>query len=89
MAQLFVHHKVADYSAWRQVYDEMTALRTQFGSSGGVVMRTASDPNEIVILTHWPTVEKARAYAQSPELKEGMQRAGVISQPEVLFLDEV
>ncbi len=40
-------------------------------------------------ITDWGSVEQARAYAQSPGLKESMQRAGVISQPDVLFLEEL
>jgi quinol monooxygenase YgiN len=88
MAQLLVHHKVQDYAAWRKVYDELGRTRAQFGSTGDRVYRTANDPNEVVIISEWPDVERARAYAQSPDLKEGMQRAGVISQPEVLFLEE-
>jgi heme-degrading monooxygenase HmoA len=88
MAQLYVHHKVADYAKWRVVYDEMDALRRQFGQTGSQVFRTAADPNEIVILTAWPSIENARQYAMSPDLKDAMQRAGVISQPEVLFLEE-
>jgi heme-degrading monooxygenase HmoA len=88
MARLYVHHKVKDYAAWRKVFDEMTTLRTRFGSTGQQVYRTSSDPNEIIILTDWHNLDEARAYAQSPELKEGMQHAGVTSQPEVLFLED-
>lgn len=88
MARLLVHHKVKDYAAWRKVFDEMTALRTQFGSTGHQVYRAPTDPNEVIILTDWQNLDQARAYAQSPDLKEGMQNAGVISQPEVLFLEE-
>jgi hypothetical protein len=88
MARLYVHHKVEDYAQWRKVFDDMTDLRTSFGMTGEQVFQVASDPKEIVIITDWPTVEKARAYAQSPDLKQGMQRAGVVSQPEILFLEE-
>jgi heme-degrading monooxygenase HmoA len=88
MAKVFAHHKVADYAKWRKVFDEMTALRTSFGSTGQSVMRSASDPNEIVVITEWLSVDKARAFSQSPDLKEAMQKGGVISQPEVLFLEE-
>jgi heme-degrading monooxygenase HmoA len=88
MAQLFVHHKVEDYDKWRKVYDEMEGLRRSFGQIGQQVFRTAGNPNELVILTEWGTSDQARAYAQAPELKQGMQRAGVISQPEVLILEE-
>ncbi|HLO31312.1 MAG TPA: antibiotic biosynthesis monooxygenase family protein [Anaerolineales bacterium] len=88
MAKLFVHHKVQDYPAWRKVFDDLTSMRTQFGSTGHQVFRSPSDPNEITILTDWRSLEQAKAYATSPELKDGMKNAGVISQPDVMFLDE-
>ena len=88
MAQLYVHHKVADYAKWRVVYDEMDAVRRSLGQTGSQVFRTAADPNEIVALTEWPSVEKARQYATSPDLKDAMQRAGVVSQPDILFLEK-
>lgn len=89
MIKLFVHHKVQDYAAWRKVFDELGATRTQFGSTSQQVFRSPSDPNEITILTDWNSVEQAKASASSTELREGMKNAGVISQPEVLFLAEV
>ena len=89
MARLYVHHKVADYEAWRKVFDEATGTRTRYGSTGQQVYRAATDPNDITILTSWQSVEGARAYGQSPELREAMQRGGVISQPDVAFLEEV
>jgi heme-degrading monooxygenase HmoA len=89
MTQLFVHHKVEDYSKWRRVYDEMDGLRKTFGMTGARVFHTTTNPNEIVIITDWPTPEKARAYAQSPDLKKAMQNAGVISQPDILILEEL
>jgi heme-degrading monooxygenase HmoA len=88
MTKLFVHHKVQDYAAWRKVFDDLTSVRTRFGSTGHQVFQSPSDPNEITILTDWHSVEEARAYAQSAELKEGMKNAGVISQPDVMFLNE-
>jgi len=89
MAKLYVHHKVADYAAWRAVFDSMDGIRRSFGQTGSQVFHTANDPNEIVALTEWNSIEDARRYAQSPELKEGMKRAGVVSQPDVLFLEQV
>ncbi len=88
MAQLYVHHKVADYQAWRKVFDEATGTRTRFGSTGQQVYRTANDPNDITILTSWRSLDGARAYAQSSELREAMKQAGVISQPDVMFFEE-
>ncbi len=88
MATLFVHHKVQDYKAWRKVFDDLTAMRTDYGCTGHKVFQAPSDPNEITILTEWKDVDRAKAYATSDDLKQGMKNAGVISQPDVMFLAE-
>jgi quinol monooxygenase YgiN len=88
MAKLYVHHKIKDYSAWRKAFDDMTTQRTNFGCTGHQVFQSPSDPLEITILTDWHTVDEAKAYATSAELKDGMKDAGVMSQPDVLFLAE-
>lgn len=89
MAQLSVHHQVADYEKWRKVYDEVDGARRKFGMTSARVFRGAADPNDVVVETEWPTLEQARAYATSPDLKTAMEKAGVISQPDVLFLEEL
>jgi quinol monooxygenase YgiN len=88
MTQLFVQHKVEEYAKWRAVFDEMTAVRTATGSTGYRVFRSAADSNEIVVISDFPNVDQARQYAQSPDLRQAMQRAGVTSQPVVLFLED-
>jgi quinol monooxygenase YgiN len=87
MTTLTVHHKVADYPQWRKVFDELDATRRKFGETGFRVYRSAADPLDLTIHTEWPSLEQARAYATSPDLKAGMQNAGVISQPDVAFLE--
>jgi quinol monooxygenase YgiN len=88
MATLYVHHKVKNYSEWRKVFDDLTAMRTSYGCTGHQVFQSPSDPNEITILTGWKTIDQAKSYATSNDLKEGMKNAGVISQPDVAFLVE-
>ena len=88
MATLFVHHKVQDYKAWRKAFDDLTAMRTGYGCTGHKVFQAPSDANEITILSEWKSVDQAKAYATSDDLKHGMQNAGVISQPDVMFLAE-
>ena len=46
-------------------------------------------PNELVILFQWDDLEKAQQFAQSEDLRETMQRAGVADQPDIYFLEEV
>jgi len=88
MAKLIVHQKVQEYSTFRKVYDDQETTRREFGCTGSQVFQSASDPNEITVITDWPSVDMAKAFATSPSLKEAMKRAAAISQPEILFLVE-
>ena len=89
MPYLLVRHKVADYNTWKPVFDEHAATRKTSGSQGGRLFRNAHDPNETVILLEWDDLEKARQFAQSEDLRQTMQRAGVADQPDIYFLEEV
>ena len=52
-------------------------------------MRNADDPNELVILLEWDSLENARQFANADELREAMKRAGVADEPDVYFLEEI
>jgi heme-degrading monooxygenase HmoA len=88
MATLIVHLKAKEYTAFRKVFDEMTPARTHFGGTGHKVLQSPSDPNEITILSEWKSLEQAKVYAASNDLKEALKNAGVISQPDLSFLVE-
>jgi quinol monooxygenase YgiN len=87
MTTLSVHHKIADYPKWRAVFEEMDSIRQRFGETSYRVFRSAADPLDITVHTEWPSADAARAYATSPDLKAGMANAGVVSQPDVAFLE--
>jgi hypothetical protein len=53
------------------------------------VRRMIAAPSQPNILTDWPSLEQARAYATSPDLKNALQKAGVVSQPDVAFLESL
>ncbi len=89
MTTLSIHLKIAEYPKWRAAFDAMDPARRQFGQTSYSVFRSASDPLELTVHTQWPSLEQARAYAISPDLKNAMQKAGIISQPEVAFLESL
>jgi heme-degrading monooxygenase HmoA len=88
MAHLLVHHKVEDYNKFKPVFDAHASFRSEGGSRGGKIFRSTNDPNELFVLLEWDSVQNAQKFAQSDELKEAMQEAGVISMPEVYFIEE-
>ena len=90
MPYLLVRHKVDDYERWQSVFDHHHgATREQSGSKGGWILRNADDPNELVILLEWDSLDNARHFANADELREAMQRAGVADQQDVYFLEEI
>jgi hypothetical protein len=88
-ATLVVRHPVADYAAWRVVYDSLEPLRQQHGCTGQSVMVAAGDGNDIFVTHDFPTVEAADAFAHDPALKEGMDSAGVTGPPRIEIFTSV
>ena len=88
MPYLLVRHKVTEYVNWKSVFDAHCVTRQANGSRGGQLFRNASDSNELVVLLEWDNLEKARQFAQSEDLREVMQRAGVVDQPDIYFLKD-
>ncbi|HUO48382.1 MAG TPA: hypothetical protein VMU09_06075 [Acidimicrobiales bacterium] len=88
MVTVAVRHRVGDYEAWKVMYEEHGAVRKEHGSTGATVLRDASDPAEVLVLTYWPALANAQAFASDPSLAEAMQRAGVVSEPRIEFYEE-
>ncbi len=68
--RLFVRHTVADYAAWRQVYDgaAVRALQKQGGVRAQSVWQSADDANDVTVVHDFRSLEAARAFAASPAL---------------------
>jgi heme-degrading monooxygenase HmoA len=87
MALLLIFHRVADYDAWREVYDSV-ADRPEFsGITSESVHRMVDDPNNVLVLHYFDSADQARAFTTLPELKDAMQRAGVQGEPRFEFYE--
>ena len=89
MSYLIVRHTVEDFARWKPYFDSDAGVRKAAGSQGGELLRSPSNPNDVVIVFRWDSMEHARRFTQQPALAEIMQKAGVISMPEMTFLEEV
>jgi quinol monooxygenase YgiN len=85
MKKMYVRHKVADFDKWKVVFEEVEPFRQKMGSLGSHVFRNHSNPNEVLVITDWENKEQGLKFGDSPELKEAMQRAGVLGAPEFSF----
>ncbi len=82
-ATLVVRHTVADYAAWRAVYDSVDSIRQDHGCTGHRVLRDPADANDLFITHEFPSVNDAEAFAHDPNFGAAMQRAGVTSAPRI------
>ena len=84
MVRLFIRHDVADYDAWRKVYDEFDADRRPMGVTGDAVFQSIADPNDVTV---WHAeADEARAFVSSEALRAAMGRAGVQGEPQIWFV---
>ena len=88
MATMIVQNQVADYAKWKAAYDDGAALRKSGGEVSDDIYRDADDPNNVTIIFKWDSIENAKKFAMSPELKEAMEKAGVTGPPTISFLKE-
>lgn len=83
MVRMFVRHEVADYDAWRKVYDGFD--RGALGVVSDAVYRSLDDPNDVTVVHDFESAESAHAFADANDLESAMRNAGVTSTPTVWF----
>jgi hypothetical protein len=89
MTTMFVRHTVANYQAWRKVYDGFAPVQKAKGVTAQAVYQAADNPNDITVTHDFATVEAAHAFVDSEELKSAMQNAGVAGTPTIWFTNKV
>jgi hypothetical protein len=89
MINVLIHHEVADYMAWKAVFDSNLDWRRKQGERSCHIYRSAGNVNSLTLFFEWESLEKARAFLASDELKTKMANAGVKGPPQVEFLTEV
>ena len=88
MTKVIVQHQVADYDRWYPVFTEHEAVRRAHGATGHSISRDSADPNTVVIVNEFATLDGARAFTQDPSLPGAMERAGVTGRPQMWIADE-
>ena len=84
---LLVKHRVADFEAWKEVFDD-TSQRRAHGYEGAVVYRDRSDPNVVFVMFKVADLEASKRHTRSFTIIDGMAKAGVTAAPEFFYLEE-
>jgi len=82
---MFVRHQVADYPAWRSMYDSFDETRTSMGVTGQAVFCSTADKRDVTAWHDFETEDAAQAFASSPVLHDAMERAGIQGAPQIWF----
>ena len=85
--RLLVIHEVEDWDRWKEAYDDHAEMRAEAGFIERVISPDADNPNVVLVSQAVTNMEKAKEFAKSDELKEAMQEAGVVGEPEMYWFD--
>ena len=69
-----VRHRVANYDAWKTVYDGFAPIQAEHGVRAHQVLRSHDSPNDLVITHRFDDLETAKAFFAMPELKQAMAK---------------
>jgi heme-degrading monooxygenase HmoA len=72
-----IDHRVADFDAWKRVYDDFRDGQRRGGVVFHQVLRSREDPNRLVVTHVFDSDGAATAFLESAELRDAMQLAGV------------
>ena len=85
---VLIIHEVADYPAWKRVFDNAAGIRKAAGERSYQVLKYEHDPNRIVHFSVWTSIADARAFFESPKLVQIRKEAGVKA-PEFIYLEQL
>jgi quinol monooxygenase YgiN len=88
MQYVLIIHEVADYPAWKKVFDGAAEIRRNAGERSYQVLKYQDDPNRIVHFSAWTSIDDARAFFESPQLVRIRAEAGVKS-PDFIYLEQL
>jgi hypothetical protein len=87
--RLFVRHDVADFGVWKKGYDSDADWQKKMGVFNQAVYQSASNPNDVTVIHDFHSLEEAKTFVASADLKERMEKIGVKGTPQIWFTNEV
>ena len=88
MEHVLIIHEVADYTAWKKIFDRASGIRKEAGERTYQVLKYQGDPNKIVHFSAWTSIADARRFFESPELVRIRAEAGVKA-PDFIYLEQL
>ena len=88
MVTIIAHHRVKDFTVWKPHYDADKPRRMSAGVQDLEVGTRKDDPQDVYMIWKAENQENVNRMIHDPGLKEIMDKAGVITKPEFIVLNE-
>ena len=83
--RLMMTHKVKDWDAWKKEFDDHKQVRMDAGLIDRALAHDINDNHQVEIVFAVTDMAKAKAFLQSADLKDKMEKAGVEGKPTSFF----
>jgi len=87
--RLLMLEKVKDWDAWKKEFDQHKQLRIDGGLIDRGIGHAIDDNHQVSVVFAVTDMSKAKAFLQSKDLKEKMEKAGVEGKPVPFFYNIV
>jgi uncharacterized protein (DUF1330 family) len=87
------------YTVTRLTIKDLRQFKEELGRAGDLlgkwgikktyVNRDVDAPSRLIVVHAWEDLQKARDFYRSPDFKQCAERAGIIGEPEVTFMEEL
>jgi quinol monooxygenase YgiN len=88
MAHLIAKHQVKDFGAWQEVYNSLKSTRTEAGELNDQIFRDEQDGTLLTVVQEWKSLDAAKKFMGSSEIKDAMAKAGVVGPPTFQFVNK-
>ncbi len=83
---VIVRHSVRNFSEWKTGYDDHAPTRAAARLTEKHVLQDADDPNMVTLIFEAEDLKHAKEFSNSDDLREVMQKVGVLGKPDIYFL---
>ncbi|MGI5939318.1 MAG: hypothetical protein ACOX8V_01270 [Thermoleophilia bacterium] len=70
MAYVFIEHEISHWRTFEEIFRRDGERREELGSRGAIVIRYINNPQKVLIIFEWNTIEGALKFADSLEAHE-------------------
>lgn len=89
MVMILGKFEVEDFAKWKAGFVATEGVRKSVGVKTAQIFQGEGNPKLVLMITEWNSLEDAKKFYQSPEMKEILKKDGVKGVPEVAVLQKL